>query len=104
MYATESFIVSTGVSSSVSIHSDVSIPTALSTTPRMPQKMSAVVTQVCTCFISFCPNKFAVTTDVPMLQPNAMAMKISVISELLPTAASASVLMKCPATKLSAML
>lgn len=66
--------------------------------------MSAVVTQVCTCFISFCPNKFAVTTDVPMLQPNAMAMKISVISELLPTAASASVLMKCPATKLSAML
>ena len=39
-----------------------------------------------------------------MLQPNAMAMKISVISELLPTAASASVLMKCPATKLSAML
>ena len=66
--------------------------------------MSAVVTQVCTCFISFCPNKFAVTTDVPMLQPNAMAMKISVISELLPTAASASVLIKCPATKLSAML
>ena len=40
MYATESFIVSTGVSSSVSIHSDVSIPTALSSTPRMPQKMS----------------------------------------------------------------
>ena len=79
-YSAESAITSAGVLISSSIFSSSSSPATISTAHSTPLAINVVETAVFMSFMRFAPKNCATTTDPPILQPNANAMNISVIS------------------------
>ena len=79
-------------------------PSAIRLAQSTPTAMNTVDTAVRRSAYFFAPKRREMMMEQPTLLPMAKAMKISVISYALPTAASAFSPIHRPATRLSAML
>ena len=79
-YSFESAITVSGVFISRSRSVQNIIPADIRTAHSTPPEISVVYTAVFSSLYCFAPNSCETMTEQPMLQPNANAMKISVIS------------------------
>ena len=73
-------MMSAGVLISVSSFVQKAKPQIISTAQITALEISVVYTAVFISLIFFAPNSWEVTTEHPMLHPNAIAIKISVTS------------------------